>query len=243
MLDVYESDRHVRQSLALFVMGALREDMCEEVDAHIDRCDVCRIELRELHEMTFALALVSASDLEELAAAPSDAQPVHVAAAAEPRSRPEPAVGRPVRRRLGVRALLAAHTRSVALAAVFALVIGFTAGLFLRASGTPVATAAAYADNQATGVSLSVSATGRDGKVSIHASVDGLRPGETYNMFVVTADGVAYFVRQWSSPDGSQVIDQEVGVPVDSLAYFTVAEAAGRVVMLAWCQPGPASTG
>jgi hypothetical protein len=230
--------------------------------------------------VTFALALLSADEAEELAGTPAathqdldDLVPVgaalpHARVAAEPTTgvtRPDKQVKRRAdaaeggRIELGrqpaagdrlwpwarLRHALLVHARLVALAAVFALLIGFSAGVYLRAvgSGPSVATAAAYGDDQLTGVSLTVTASGRDDRVTLHATVEGLRPNETYYLFVVTASGVAYLVKQWASADGAQNIDQDVAVAIGSLAYFTVVDAAGKVVMLAWCQPGPERQG
>lgn len=260
MLDVFDVDGHVRQALALYVMDALSEDLCAEIDSHIDRCEVCRIELRELHKITLALALVSAEEAEELIgeAAVTDSswrgrslttvgpQPPRTA---EPRDRSAPPRLRPATARPGRwrrrRQLILWHARAAVAAAVFAMIIGFSVGMLLKAfnSGAPIATAAAQADDQNTGVSLSASASGHGNGVSIHATVDGLEPRKAYHLFVVTGDGVAHLVQQWSSPDGAQVIDQEIAVPIGLLAYFTVVEADGRVVMLAWCRRGPAPAG
>jgi hypothetical protein len=259
VLDVYDVDGHVRQSLSLYVMGALLDDNADEVEAHLDQCQTCRNELRGLQNVTFALALVSAEEAEELArvtlmedelAGEDPDRPAGLSDSGGPARPAAPRPARPANRRPGgsrpgLRSRLGGHARTVVLAAAFALVIGFAAGVYLKVTNStpPIATAAAYADDQVSGVSLSANASGRADKVSIHASISGLAPGVSYYLFVVTTDGAAHQVRQWSSEDGSQTIDQDVNVGIDSLAYFTVVKADGTVVMLAWCRPAPTPTG
>ncbi len=62
MLDAHDDDGHIRTSLGLYAMGALGEDQCVEIDAHIEDCAVCREELRSLQEVVTALAVAFSWD-------------------------------------------------------------------------------------------------------------------------------------------------------------------------------------
>ncbi len=254
---LHDVDGHVRESLGLYLMGALLEEQCLEIEAHLDHCEPCRREARELREVTFALALISAEEAEILTAPavndgwrrgkrtfmPSRTSRSRPASGARP-ARERPISARAERRRLTLRSAMA-HARMFAAAALVALVLGFTAGLVLKSAdaGAPTATAAAFGDDQATGASLSVSALGGDDKVSVGATVDGLTPGQTYRLFLVTSDGKAHLVQQWVNSDGPHTVaPTEIGVPISTLAYFTVVDAGGQPVMLAWVKPRPTAS-
>ena len=231
-MSAYDADGHVKLSLGLYALGALREDHCVDVAEHLVGCSACRAELRELQEATFALALLSAEDVRELAGmAPVEG--------GHPAGRPRPSARRQPHRAWR---MAAGHARVAVLAAVFAMVISIGAGVYLRASDTaaaPPATTLAAADDSATGVSLSVKVYGQGDSAWVHATVGGLRPDETYRLSVLTVNGAAHLVRRWAGPDGAQTIVADVAVPAASMSYFRMTEQDGTVVMLAWCQPGP----
>jgi Putative zinc-finger len=66
MSDVLDVDGHVRGSLGAYVMGDLRGAPAEGVEAHLDRCGACSLELRDLRTATVALALLKVEEAEEL---------------------------------------------------------------------------------------------------------------------------------------------------------------------------------
>jgi anti-sigma factor RsiW len=253
MVDDTQLDGHVQQSLGLYVLGNLPPADLSELNVHLSGCATCRAELRSLREATVALALLSIDEAESLTAPVVSALETVGSGPAAVQPSPAIAVRRAARRgSTRIRAPLrwfgrhpfASPAYTVAAAAALALVIGFGVGwlIDLRAAPARVAVTAAYTSNQVTGVSMSASAYAVDDKISIQASVSGLKPNETYLLYVVTSDGSAHLVQQWSSPSGSKVIDQDLNL-VGSLAYFIVIKTDGTVVMLAWCQPGPTPGG
>jgi anti-sigma factor RsiW len=54
---------HPRDDLAAFALGTLDADEARAVRAHLESCDVCRAELRELNEAAFVLALTAERDV------------------------------------------------------------------------------------------------------------------------------------------------------------------------------------
>ena len=125
------------------------------------------------------------------------------------------------------------------------LVIGGLAfGALLRGGGeggaapVPVITAAATAADSATGASLSVFVTQREGGVSVRATVDGLRPGVGYRLQAVTSDGHAWPVVNWTSDGRLQDITAEVQVPLSTLVFFTVSRAGSGPVVSAYLGTG-----
>lgn len=125
------------------------------------------------------------------------------------------------------------------------LVIGGLAfGALLRggheagSAPVPVITAAATAADSATGASLSVFVTQRDGGVSVRATVDGLRPGVGYRLQAVTSDGHAWPVVNWTSDGRLQDITAEVQVPLSTLVFFTVSRAGSGPVVSAYLGTG-----
>ena len=250
MLGVFDVDGHVRESLGLYVLGDLQGELADEVETHLAGCGTCRLELRDLQGVTIALAFLSAEEAEEL----TGIGPADGVRESAPQPGPESRVGdrvRPSRLGAAVRRLRPSALRGLGLtparlaaaaaaAAVVSIGIGFAVGIAVRGGeGDPnaVPVAAASANDRLTGVSMSVNAYEHDGKVSINASIQGLQPNQTYFLFVVTKDGTAHLVRQWSTANGAETFDADVDATVSALAYFTVVRADGTVVMLAWCQP------
>jgi anti-sigma factor RsiW len=54
---------HVRLQLGVYLLGALSTKDEEAVAAHLARCDACRVECDELHEVAILLAAVEPEDL------------------------------------------------------------------------------------------------------------------------------------------------------------------------------------
>ncbi len=261
---LYDVDGHVRDSLGLYAMGALSESQASEVEAHLSQCELCQNDGSELQEIAVAFALISAEEAEDIVASSANdgrryertmPAPARPSGREQPHSRrpstgvrpgsdrPAATARSPRRWRRSLQNVMV-HTRVLVAAGLFALVVGFTVGLALKGFGeAPAEAAAAYADDQATGVTLSVNAFGRDAQTSIRAMVDGLPAGHTYRLFVVTADGMSHLVEQWVSTAGERTIERDVAVPIGSLEYFAVVDIEGRPVLLARVNFGPASTG
>lgn len=75
MSEVYDPDGHVRTALALHVLGALPSDQGVGAADHLTHCAACRVELRELREVSYALSFASAEDLRAMFDAERSAMP------------------------------------------------------------------------------------------------------------------------------------------------------------------------
>ena len=215
-LKIFDVDGHLREALGEYALGCLPTEAGRRVEAHLDYCGRCRHELDDLFLAITAVGLLDEAEVRRII---DEVEPLPAIASVTGRRRP-----------------VVSYLRIAAAAAVLAFLGGLVGGLAQRdgSSEPMVAMAAAQADDALTGVSLAVNASARGDRISLSATVDGLRPDTGYTAFVVSHDGVAHPVRHWSSADGSATFVQEVAIPIGTLAYFSVVADDGRVVLLAW---------
>ncbi|WFE61234.1 hypothetical protein [Micromonospora sp. WMMD712] len=187
---------------------------------------------------------------ESTAAGPVDApEPVGVTDRGRPGRRPARAAGpaargpaghAPGRARRGRRSWLVAG----GLAVVAAVSLGVSLGQ--RYAGGPPETGSATVNPVNAGVtvegtgatarlSVTVSArAGRPGPVAdVRATVVGLTAGVEYRLYAVATDTRTHQVARWTATAGPQDVSGEITVPVDTLAFFAVADADGTAVVSA----------
>ncbi|MGY3518824.1 hypothetical protein ACVMYR_21250 [Micromonospora sp. PTRAS2] len=84
-------------------------------------------------------------------------------------------------------------------------------------------------------LSVTVSARAdRPGPVAdVRATVVGLTAGVEYRLYAVAADTRTHQVARWTATAGTQEVTGEIAVPVDTLAFFAVADADGTAVVSA----------
>ena len=248
MADVAEP--HVRESLGLYVLGALGDDESDRVEHHLLGCLTCQHELDELSDALTALTVLTAQDRRKILA--KFGTPV-----------PEPA-GRPARARRTVRAagadrwrpggrsgpgrrtwlparLRQRRTRMLlsigGLAAVVVLSIGMVLGSTLGGSNGPGPTSvtlAATAADRVSGATLSVSVTGDRKGVTVRATVTGLVEGARYHLYAVDRVGGTSVVSTWIGSSAVREVTGSLPVALDDLSFFTVTQGDGTPVVSAY---------
>jgi anti-sigma factor RsiW len=252
-----EEDPHLRESLGLYLLGALSGEEREAVERHLAGCLPCCVEANELGAAVDALALLPQRDVHELiaecgidesdAAVPARVGPVvsrgartgrtaRLRRAALRRSVGEPHA--PVKRWAGSRrrawtigACVLAVVLTAGVALGFALASGSDGGR--QPAGITLAATATAAD-RASGATLSVFVTGDERHTDIRAVVSGLQDGQSYQLFVVTSRGRTIVVSQWPGSNRVREITGWVQAPADTLVFFTVATLGGSPVVSAY---------
>jgi hypothetical protein len=259
----------MRDSLGLYLLGALHEDERTAVERHLAVCQRCCVEADEFGVAADALALLSRRDVYELMAelepaearpAPAAADPAPVAAgpapvAAGPAPLRRPAPGRPGNRsRSGpgglLRRLRDGPTRAVVslvvLAVVLILSVGMALGLALGRTGAvaPAAitlAATARAADGTSGASLSVFFSGDAQGATIRATVTGLHKGERYQLYAVASDGRTRVVCHWLGSEGAQDVGGTIELPATTLSFFTVTKMNGTTIVSAYVARSPSA--
>jgi anti-sigma factor RsiW len=217
------SDPHVRFSLGLYLLGSLPQQERESVERHLASCADCRTESDQLGEVVAALALLSEEEgrevVEEFGVPP---KPVIT------RTIPAPKRTRRSRALLSIAGLVV----------VVLISVGVIIGLSVSGGGTtttPVTiTLAATAADTSSGATVSVVATGHDGRVTVRATVTGLHAGTKYQLYAVTSDGALHVVTSWVGVDAPQDVSGDLPLSPRQLSFFTVTLADSTPVVSAY---------
>ncbi len=235
---------HVADLLGLYYLDALDDAQGDRIERHLRTCAPCGAQAEETVETVAALALLSDDEragFVDRPAAPQQRTPpaggtmrtgsdrpggergTRPGRTEKPRRAPTGPGRRPPARTRRVRAV----ARLGALLALTLVVGGLAVGALVRGSGDggrlPAITAAATAEDSATGASVSVVATQQDGGVQIRASVDGLRAGTPYRLYAVSVDGQVWPVADWIGQDLVQEVTGNVPVDLSSLVFLSVS--------------------
>lgn len=223
-----EEHRRVREQLGAFATGHLPVPEAIAVQAHVDGCASCQVELRELRLTADSLRSVDLSHL-----GPAEDPPSALGAAIVTAVRREQAFA--VRRRRRGQALRVV----VASAAAAALVV---AGTVLEDERRPAVTVAAKVPME------QVALTSRVPGVTVQRSVliphtwgvelqmaaIGLTQGELYRGLVVAADGRTLPAGEFLGVAGRSVkCNLQAALLRKDTRTFEIVDAAGDVVMLA----------
>jgi anti-sigma factor RsiW len=229
------SDPHLRDSLGLYLLGSLGPRERAEVERHLATCPDCRRESDQLGEVVAALALLSEEEgrevAEEFGVRPADLP--SGATGLEAATPPHPVL--PVSPRRGPR-----RTRALLSIAALMLVVFVSVGIFVTvyttgdASTRVTLTVAATAADTSTGATVSVVASGHDGRVTIRATVTGLHAGTAYQLYAVTSDGATHVVTSWTGSDAPQDVTGDLPVSPRQLSFFTVTLADSTPVVSAY---------
>jgi hypothetical protein len=238
---------HIRDSLGLYLLGALHDDERTAVERHLAVCQRCCVEADEFGVAVDALAMLPQRDVYELMAEPepADARPASAAPDPVPVRRPAPGPGGLLRRlRDGrTRALVSLAVPAVvlilAVGMVLGLALGRTSGMVAPAEITLAATASA-ADGTS-GVSLSVLFSGDAQGATVRATVVGLHEGERYQLYAVASDGRTRVVCHWLGSKGAQDVGGTVELPARTLSFFTVTKVDGTTIVSAYVSRSPSS--
>jgi anti-sigma factor RsiW len=235
-------DEHVRLWLGLYVLGALSTQEHTVVAEHLGRCAQCQAESDELAQVPAFLSLLSDEDVRILADEFGTPDLPDLPDLVDPVP-PPPAIPRslePVsfpRRLINLTGAARSGTgrgRLVLAALMVTLVAGIGIGVWLQSgsSGPPAATTlAASATDTVSGASLSVVVVGQGAGSQVQATVKSLRVGVQYQLIGVSVRGQTEVVAQWVGSDSSQNVEGKVEVPPQDLAFFTVTQLDGAVVV------------
>ncbi|WP_326550888.1 zf-HC2 domain-containing protein [Micromonospora sp. NBC_01813] len=243
--------------LGFYVVDKLEAAERVTLERHLSECASCRAERDEIDPVVPALRLLGEAEIQDLvtefgtptpAAAPTpDAtsapvvpstltrsgadRPLRRAAGpgAPPSTPPGPGRGRPKR-----------HRRlAVGLLAMVAAVGVVTTVLVQRSDPTvPAPVGIAASGDTAEAVAMSVEVAGQTAR----ATLTGLREGVRYELYAVTGDGQTLRLAEWTGAAGSQDVVGDLSVPAGEVAFFSVRQADGAVVVTVGVSPTTAAT-
>ncbi|ROO63193.1 putative zinc finger protein [Micromonospora sp. Llam0] len=258
MNDAACHDRDVHALLGFYVIGKLDDDERRAVDRHLSDCSVCRAARDEIGPVVPALRLLGRSDVRDLVAefgvptmgevrtapAPDVPAPPPVAGSPAVVDRPVvadgPDAGRPPRRSERGGAPPGRPAATKRRWRRWQLSVG---GLVVVVLAGAVATIVAQWPEQAAPQPAGITASGDSSagvtiEIEIDAQIirvtlDGLRSGLPYELYAVTGDGGTFRVAELTGASGAQEVEGELPVPADTVAFFSVRQADGAVVVTA----------
>lgn len=223
--------RNIRQSLGVYVVGAIDPAERTLVDIHLGTCPDCREELAGLAGLPALLGRVPAADAERL-----------VLDSAEVKDLEEPpaellssllrrvAERRAVRRWRGLAAAAAAVVIAVAGGAVGARIIG-PAGHTAPAQVSPVADVVS-ATNPQTNVTATVRYAARSWGTKMDVWVTGVKDGTACQVYAVNASGQRWEAGSWTVPYGQQGSDYPASVSLGASQVRSFEITSGGHVLV-----------
>lgn len=237
--------------LGFYVVDKLAAAERVALERHLSECASCRAELDEIDPVVPALRLLGEAEIQDLVTefgtptptpdAPSapvvpstptrsdaDRPPRRVAGPGAPTSTP-PGPGRGRLKRPRRRRRLA-----VGLLAMVAVVGVVTAVAVQRPDPpAPAPVGIAASGDTAEGVAMSVEIVGETAR----ATLTGLREGVRYELYAVTGDGQTLRLAELTGAAGSQDVIGDLPVPAGEVAFFSVRQADGAVVVTVGVSP------
>jgi len=227
---------HIRQSLGVYVVGAIDPAERTTVDRHLAGCTDCREELAALAGLPALLGRVPIEEAAQIAGFPAERT--------DPGARPQavppdsesltPLLARVARRRR------ASRWRNMAAAAAVALVAaGGAAGavqLTQAPASSSVSTVGHWEKAQATAPGTNVTAyikyRGQPWGTQLVAQVSGIKPGTTCQFWVMGARGERWLAGSWTVAGGwqNESYAESVAAPVSAVHGFEVTSGAKVLV-------------
>ena len=222
---------HETELLGAYVLGVLEPGERGEVERHLDGCEHCRLEVRDLREIEAALGEVPPEALIE--GPPEDGDLLLQRTLHEVRGEQS----RSDWQRRGLWAAAAVVVGAAVLAGGTLLgrstaptgpVVALPAPSTAATQGAPVRTAV----NSATGASMAVSVVPAAGWVRVHATVLGVPAGTQCRLVVVARNGARTDAGSWlvspAAERAGSTIDGAALVAPDDVASVTVETFAGQ---------------
>ena len=221
--------RDIRQSLGIYVVGAIDPAERSLVDIHLGTCPDCREELAGLAGLPALLGRVPASDAERLI--------LHSAEVKDLEEPPAELLDSLIRRVAERRAVRRWRTLGAAAAAVVIALAGGAAGARIIApSAHPIAPRGAVAEvvtatNPRTHVSAIVSYTAKSWGTRMDVWVAGIKDGTSCQVWAVNASGQRWQAGSWTVPGGPEPgYPASVSLPASQLRSFEIT-SGGRVLV------------
>jgi hypothetical protein len=252
MADDVCAEPQLRGALGLYLSGALHDEERTAVELHLARCAQCLADAEALGEAVAMLSLLTEDDRRELVAEygvgapgrtpePAPSSPVTAPPALARRPARGPGGGtRPAGRResgrrdSGRRSRLTLTVAGLGVVLLFA--VGFALGRPLVAGwlgGGSAVTLVTNAADQTTGASLTVTLSQQGQKVTMEATVDGLRPGALYRFSVTDLAQTTHEIAVLTGTGSAQTLDRTSPVPLDRVDRFSVTAEDGSLVVVA----------
>ena len=228
---------HVRQSLGVYVVGAIDPAERSMVDKHLAGCPDCREELAGLAGLPALLGRVPFDEAAQIAGFP----PERTGPGTSPDA--SPAAGEiltPLLARVAQRRRVS-RWRNLAAAAAVVLVAGGSAlgGAQLAQSpsgGSPAIVAAHWDKARATAPGTNVTADikyrGQPWGTQLVAQVSGIKPGTTCQFWVIGAHGQRSLAGSWTVASGwqNESYTESVATPVSAVHGFQITAGGHPLV-------------
>jgi hypothetical protein len=222
--------RDIRQSLGVYVVGAIDPAERTLVDDHLGSCPDCREELAGLAGLPALLGRVPASDAERLI--------LHSAEVKDLEEPPAELLDSLIRRVAERRAVRRWRTLAAAAAAVVIALAGGAAGARIIApSAHPIPAPHAAvpevvtATNPRTHVSAIISYTAKSWGTRMDVWVAGIKDGTSCQVWAVNASGQRWQAGSWTVPGGLEPdYPASVSLPASQLRSFEIT-SGGRVLV------------
>jgi hypothetical protein len=223
--------RNIRQSLGVYVVGAIDPAERAQVDSHLGTCPDCREELAGLAGLPALLGRVPAADAERLI--------LHSAEVKDLEEPPAELLSSLLRRVAERRAVRRWRSLGAAAAAVVIALAGGAAGARIinpgdHATGPPQAGSRAEvvrATNPRTNVSATISYTPKSWGTKMDVWVAGIKDGTACQVWAVNGSGQRWQAGSWTVPGGPEAdYPASVSLPASQLRSFEIT-SGGHVLV------------
>jgi anti-sigma factor RsiW len=234
---------HIRQSLGVYVVGAIDPAERTMVDLHLAGCPECREELAGLAALPALLGRVPFDEAAQIAHFPAEPAAKRERQGAGARPDPEPARSQtltPLLAEVTQRRRVSRWRNLAAAAAVALVAAGSAAGAVQLAQApaahghAPARTFAGWENARATTPGTNATADvryrGQPWGTELVAKVAGIKPGTTCQFWVVGAHGQRWSAGSWTVARAWESYTASVAAPADAVRAFQVT-AAGRLLV------------
>ena len=232
---------HVRQSLGVYVVGAIDPAERAQVDLHLAGCLDCREELAGLAGLPALLGRVPFSEAEQIAGFPSLKTGFSSERAGpDPYQDANPADGEiliPLLSRVTQRRRVSRWRNLAAAAAVALIAAGTAAGVMSATGGSPGGAPATYAWESArattsAGVTADVKYAPAPWGTRLDAQVSGIPVGTTCQFWVIGAHGQRYRAGSWTIAGNwrGTSYSESVSAPASAVHAFQIT-SGGKVLV------------
>jgi Putative zinc-finger len=217
----------VRQSLGVYVVGAIDPAERARVDSHLAGCPACREELASLAGLPALLGRVPAAEAEQIAGYPVRSMPD---------AEPEAELVTPLLARIARQRRARTWRLTAAAAAVVAIVAGSAGAIAAEHSGggSPPPAAVRWDSARATagGMSLDVRYAEAPWGTQLDAHVSGIPDGTTCEFWVIGAHGSRWAAGSWTvnRSDWDSSYPESTAVPIGAVHGFQLT-AGGKLLI------------
>jgi anti-sigma-K factor RskA len=222
--------RNIRQSLGVYVVGAIDPAERAQVDSHLSTCPDCREELAGLAGLPALLGRVPASDAKRLI--------LHSAEVKDLEEPPDELLRSLLRRVAERRAARRWRSLGAAAAAVVIALAGGAAGARIMNPGSHVPGPAqasrvevVSATDPRTNVSAIISYTAKSWGTKMDVWVAGIKDGTACQVWAVNGSGQRWQAGSWTVPGGPEAdYPASVSLPASQLRGFEIT-SGGHVLV------------